>query len=365
MRRLTSVLFSVLLLAGCTKMETDIPEPGPGEGEETIAVLGINGLNLPVDTKSIFEGIGNDGAGNHLNGIGVLVTRLSGTKVVFYSQEIDTQEFHYDGTAWTANVALNLANSQGTVYAWAPLGYDAAIKSSGPVVQGLQVLAAQSFNVNDATNEWDTEQEDYLYGSAAATVGDETHQTVDKWDHTVDNMYMQHALAKVSFRIRKANGQAVNNDDYVKRMELTSVAGNTFAVSPRSASKVTMNLTDGVFGGLTAASTLTFTAEYPAQLAVYSADYSTVTHAQVYGMAAPATVGAMRLKMTLGPDGPPDATTDRTYETRVGDTSLQNVVWRKGRHYVYTLTATDQGLEITDVTVVGWDDAGTTEVPVE
>jgi len=364
MKRLISIILSAIILAGCTNMETDIPEPGPGGEEDTGAVLGINGLNLSVDTKSIIEGVGNDGAGNHLSGIGVMVTKLNGTKVSFYSQDIETQEFHYNGTDWTADVPLNLANSEGTVYAWAPLGYDAAIKSSVPVVQGLPILAAQSFNVNGAGNEWDTEQEDLLYGSAADTPGDETHQAVDKWNHTVDNMYMQHALAKVSFRIRKASGQVVNSDDYVKKMELTSVTGNTFAVSPRT-SKVTMNLTDGAFGALTTASSLTFTAEYPAQLAVYSADYSSVTHAQAYGLVAPATVGAMRLKMTLGPDGLPDATTDRTYETRADDTSLQNVVWQKGRHYVYTLTATDQGLEITNVEVVGWDDAGTTEVPVE
>lgn len=348
-------------LSSCTGAETDV-QPG---GEEEVP-LAINSLGLSVGTKSVYDGIGTDGAGNHLGAIGVLVTK--GDPKTSYSSALDVQTFTYNGSLWVPDQALNLANAEGTVYAWAPTDNEGLLTGTPkmPVLKSPVVSASQTFN---AGNEWDTDQVDYLYGSAAATVGDATHHTVDKWNHTIANLYMQHALAKISFRIMKAEGQVVNEDDYVKRIELKSTS-TSFAVTPKSVSKVTMSLEDGQLSGMTTGGVITLTAGTAGRLATWKAtggvaDFSGVI-AQAYGLAAPAAVGKISLLLTLGPDGGLDSTTDRTYQTKTDDSSLASVTWQKGRHYIYTVTTSDQGLVITNVSVVGWDESvPPVNVPVE
>ena len=348
-------------LSSCTDTETDVP---PDEGGET--ALTINRLGLSVDTKAVYDGIGKDGEPNKLGAIGVLVTK--GSPKTYYSSALDVQVFTYDGTNWLPDLTLNMANAVGTVYAWAPTDNEGVLTGTPkmPVLKGPVILADQTFN---AGNEWDTDQVDFLYGSAAATVGDETHPEVDKWEHTVSNLYMQHALAKVSFRIMKAEDQTVNEDDFVKKIELSS-ENSAFVVTPRSVSKVTMSLENGTIAGTTTGKTITLTAGTAEQVAnwigtSHTADFSGVA-AQAYGLVAPAMVGKVSLILTLGPDGGLDSTTDRTYQTKADDSSLASVSWQKGRHYIYTLTASDQGLVVTNVSVVGWDESvPPVNVPVE
>lgn len=353
-------MLAAALLFSCTATETDVQIVEDGE-----TPLSINCLGLSVDTKAIYDGVGT-GGDDKLGQIGVLVTK--GSPNTSYSTALDVQIFTYSGSVWTPDLVLNLANAQGTVYAWAPTDYEGLLTGTPkmPVLKGPVVSATQTFN---AGNEWDTDQVDFLYGSGAATVGDETHPTVDKWNHTVANLYMQHALAKISFRIMKAEGQAVNEDDFVKKIELNST-NTSFAVTPKSVAKVTMSLTDGTITGMTTGKTITLTAGTAGQLATWTgtnhtADFSSVM-AQAYGLVAPASVGKMSLILTLGPDGGPDSTTDRTYQTKADDSSLGNVSWQKGHHYIYTLTASDQGLVVTNVSVVGWDETlPPVNVPVE
>lgn len=361
MKGLFYSLLAALVLSSCTDTETDVP---PGGEEET--PLAIDRLGLSVDTKSVYDGIGTDGAGNHLASIGVLVSK--GNPKTSYSSALDVQTFTYNGTLWTPDQVLNLANAEGTVYAWAPTDNEGLLTGTPkiPVLKSPVVLSAQTFN---AGNEWDTDQVDFLYGSAAAKVGDTTHPTVDKWNHTIANLYMQHALAKISFRIMKGDGQTVNEDDFVKRIELGS-ASSAFSVTPKSVSKVTMSLEDGTLSGMTTGAAITLTAGTAGQLASWTgtggtADFSGIT-AQAYGLVAPATVGKISLILTLGPDGGLDSTTDRTYQTKTNDSSLASVTWQKGRHYIYTITASDQGLVVTKVSVVGWDESlPPVNVPVE
>lgn len=72
----------------------------------------------------------------------------------------------------------------------------------------------------------------------------------------------------------------------------------------------------------------------------------------------------MGVKITLGPTGALDAEKDHTYQTK-NNTSV-NVNWEQGKHYVYTMTVTDRGIEFGEVQVIGWDETPpAVSVPVE
>lgn len=366
-------LLVALTLTACTSLETEVPGTGEGEQEVTLA---IRSLNLSVETKAIYET-----GKNELTTFGVLVTKEdAGKKAVYYSADPETQTFTLADKLWTPNKALKLAAADGTVYAWAPVdkanspGVLTVGESPVPVVQSPSVLSVQTYKYG---NEWDTDQADYLYGSAAPTVGDATHTTVNRSSWEVKTLYMQHALAKISFRIMKAKDQEVGKDDYVKRIKLSS-ASSVFVVTPSTRANLTMSLVDGALadagGDATSLSdTLILTASVRGKMAAWAekegeegiANFASLACAQAYGLAAPVTVEQMMIALTLGPDAPLDAATDRTYATSATELTLRNVSWTKGKHYLYTMTVSDSGLTITNMQVVDWDTALETDVPVE
>lgn len=159
----------------------------------------------------------------------------------------------------------------------------------------------------------------------------------------------------------KVEGQTVTAEDYVKKVELTG-ENNAFVISPSPATNGIMRLTDGVLTGTTAAGALTLTAQSDKQgrVATWSAtddgtaDFTTITFPQAYGLVAPVT-GKMGVKITLGSAGNLDADKDHTYQT-VDNTTI-TVNWEQGKHHAYTMTVTDRGIEFSQVQVVGWDEA--------
>lgn len=358
MKQITYYLLAAFLLGACTEVETYVEDVDQG----TSVPLAINGLGMSVETRAIVDDVSNDGAANHLKQIGVLVTKVNDRGTVeSYSPTVPTQKYTYDGALWTPDNALNLANAEGTLYAWAPTTYSGVLATDKtPVIKSIKILDTQK--INAGTNEWDTDQEDLLYGSSSEAVGNAEHHKVSKATPAVDNLYMQHALCKISFRIMKGDGQTVNTSDYVKQIELIDEANSSFLSSPRPSVGMTMSLTDGTLAGLAATQKLTLSMAKQAQVAEYAADYAKVTVAQGYGLVAPKASGEMTIQLTMGPMGALNAATDRTYKN---SQPLAGVVWERGKHYVYRITVTDQGLKITDVSVVGWGEGAITDVPVE
>ncbi|MDH6358333.1 fimbrillin family protein [Parabacteroides sp. PF5-9] len=363
MKRLLYML-AVVGMVACTADEKGYP---PAVEEDM--PLQINKLNMSVDTRAVFEQVGND-APNKLDAIGVLVTKGSGSSIAYYNSEVKTQEYRYASGLWSPDQQLNMANVDGTVYAWAPSGYGADFSRTNPkypIIKSISIPATQTFNYG---NEWDTTQDDLLYGSDSEATGSETHHTVNKWEHQIEHLYMQHALAKISFRIIKAKGQAITELDYVKKIELTSQNGNQLLAKANT--QVTMNLEDGSLLGLDQVGTITLLGDVQGQIAEWpvgadTPDYMALPCAQAYGLVVPleTPVAELSLKLTLGPEGNLSPSEDRTYQTPQGVTVLQNIKWEKGKHYLYTMNVTDQGLEFDDIQVVGWDDTTPIHVPVE
>lgn len=366
-------LLSCLLLTACTVAETGLPEKEPVE-EETSA-LSVRTLSLDAGTKAVYEKTGADNAANILKTIGVLVTKGSDSRE-YYSSLVEKQIFtcssNNDGggtLTWTADKILNLGDADGTVYAWAPSDAEGKLDDSSPKIPVLSapaILSEQSFAYG---NEWETNQTDYLYGT-------DTEKKTPVVNHLNSSvaLSMQHALAKISFCVMKASGQTVTSEDYVKKVELTS-SNTAFVVSPEPATNVVMRLTDGVLTGTSTATSLTLTAvtdkqgqvaewSEPTEPAEAASGSTDVTFAQTYGLVAPCTGTSMGVKITLGPTGALDAEKDHTYQTK-NNTSV-NVNWEQGKHYVYTMTVTDRGIEFGEVQVIGWDETPpAVSVPVE
>lgn len=356
MKKIICLAVISVALAGCTNSETDwMPENG---GE---VVLGIDKLSLSMETKAIYDGVAGTAGSGKLNSIGVLVTKGSAGSMTIYSAGTSLTTFTTsDGKAWATSTPIYLNNTVGTVYAWVPYTLNPTVAASGDhTVSGVNVSQSQTFN---AANTWECNQEDYLYGTSNNTTGSTTQPTASKTSPTVTNFYLQHALAKVSFKIMKANGQTLNTDDYVKKIVLKS-AGNKFVFG----SGKTMNIHTGAISGAAGAGDLTlapsgYGSAACKQLSAYAAAYAGVD-VKAYGLVAPVASASsdLTVELTLGPNAALNAATDRTYT----NTTKANLQWEKGKHYTYTITVTDAALVISNVSVNAWADQPAVDVPVQ
>ncbi|MCL3850360.1 fimbrillin family protein [Parabacteroides sp. GYB001] len=362
---------AVVLLAalcGCNSVEIDT-------GGTTDPVGGATGIPLSVSmnfsgatiaTKSVYDKVGSEAG--QLGAVGVLVAakNSSGEFVAYTTKDADSyKQYNINiadtDTTWKATNQIYLNNNDGTVYAWAPVTGEGAL-SATPVIAtdkltatGVNVVAAQTF---DVVSQSACSQTDYLYATKSAT--DAAQQTVNKTDFKA-NLFMHHALAKVSFKIMKGeNDPAPDENDYVKKIELTSKT-NRFL----TASAGTMKLTDGTLDGTSAVATLTMSAVAgkAAQAVEYAETYDDIT-AQAYGLVAPLASADkdLSVKVTLGSN---DAKTDkdRSYQTKTGnEVTFQ---WEKGKEYTYTINISDVALEIVSVKIVDFGTGGTTNLPVQ
>lgn len=371
MRTLLYYLLSLLLWVACTSTEIDVSEGQSGGGEEEGVALSIRTLSLREETKAIYDDTGSDESTNpnHLGSIKVLVTKGS-DPVAYYSESTPTQTFTCSASGenktWSTATVLYLGDTEGRVYAWAPYSLEGELSGSSPkipVMKSPVILADQTFAYND---QWKTSQVDYLYGTAA----DKTVPTVSRQSASVA-LSMQHALSKISFKVMKAKEQTVTSEDYVKKVELTS-SSSAFVTTPSPATNVSLKLTDGALTGTSTTGTLTLTAATgtgeQGQIAVWAetasatADFTAVTP-QAYGLVAPVNAGNIGVKITLGGSG---ALSDKDHAYSTGTGQTISVNWEKGKHYVYTMTVTDRGLEFSSVTVTDWESGGdSVSVPVE
>lgn len=355
-------------LYGCNSVEIETGgTTGPVDGTTNIPLnVNMNFSGATIVTKSVYDKIGT--GADKLGAVGVLVatTNSSGEFVAYATKESDSyKQYNINiadtDTTWKADNQIYLNNNDGTVYAWAPVTGDNAL-SATPVIAtdkltatGVAVVADQTF---DATSQSACSQTDYLYATKSAS--DAGQQTVNKTDFKAD-LFMHHALAKVSFKIMKGeNDPAPDENDYVKKIELTSKSSRFL-----TASGGTMKLTDGTMEGTSAGATLTLAAltGKAAQAVEYADTYDNIT-AQAYGLVAPLPSAEkdLSVKVTLGPN---DAKTekDRSYQTKTG--SEVTFQWEKGKEYTYTINISDVALEIVSVKIVDFGTGETTNLPVQ
>ena len=198
--------------------------------------------------------------------------------------------------------------------------------------------------------EWDTDQADYLYCQVPTEV--------DRWNPAV-SLLMNHALAKVSFRVVEKEGGTAFAGCKVKKVVLKSSGGL------KKSAAATLNLFTGELGDtVVVAGELSFTAGGDMRTigtgVSEPADVAGIP-VQAFGLVIPAVADDVTLELTLEDER--IFTMSPTGDTDAPGTFTVN--WEKGNNYIYNIGMSPQGIEIANVVVAGWNEGGTTEVPME
>ena len=368
-KTLASVVF---LLAGyaCTEATISIAGSGDDGVDDTDKGVPLNvknlGLSVEVESRSIVTGVpgGTSPNPNPLTEIGVCVTKTSSNGTVsMYAGGNNTQLFVYNTQAAPAvwelaegEESLLLYSERGTVYAYAPS--DKSVSLSGtpkvPLMNAVKVSEKQKFYFNDggtpvdvsADIQWETDQDDYLYGTASGQV--------DRWQPEV-SLTMRHALSKVSFRILEANGGSVFGGSSVKKVVLKSSGGF------RKSAAAKLSLATGELSGtITAVDELSFTADGDMRTIGTDVSDADQVPVQAFGLVIPVTGISATLELTLD-----DNRVFTMAPAADGSPGALTADWLKGNNYIYNIRMLPQGIEIEDIEVAGWSDGGSTDVPVE
>lgn len=374
------MVFSLLSAVCCSCSMSEVeegPDPSgnvPG-AKETKMQVNLGFVGTEVTSRAIYDGVGTSGA-NTIGKVYVSLASFADGQYAIYANSSVSATYtaaEKEGGApgeltWKADKDIYLNNNKAVVFGFAPLaGSDAlsgdpAITASDVTVAGLVVKASQTFDATDAKRNT-CDQTDYLFATNSSVRATPVQDTVSKADRQT-TLYMHHALAKVSFKVRKGKGQpAIDANDFVKKIKLSSTA-NDFS----QGSGITMSLVNGALSGATTTDTLFFSAETGKgkQLAEYDETngFKNVTQ-QVYGLVAPLKKddNVMAMELTIGPN---DATTDkdRVYKTGNAQTKLK-VNWERGKEYIYTVTIADQVLDVNLVQIVDFESGGEEDFPVD
>lgn len=357
----------LLLCVACTEADIVSPVSGDGETEEGVPFSVKNlGMWMEVESRSIVTGGPEEGDRNPnpLTVVGVCVTKESGSGVVsLYNSSIRSLQLVWYAGAGTplwklaeGEEPLLLYTEKGTVYGYAPAEKSVSLTGTprAPVMSGVRVLDKQKFYFSDGGNpvdaaidvQWETDQEDYLYCTAA--------EQVDRW-HPEVSLGMQHALSKMSFRVLE-EGTAFAGC-YVEKVVLKSNGEFKKCTSAK------LNLSTGELSGtLTAIDQLVFSAGGDTRaVGGESGETTTNVPVQAFGLVIPVSGVNVTLELTFD-DG-------RTFTMKPSGTGEGpgsfTADWKKGYNYIYNLRMQPQGIELAEVKVAAWNDGGAYDVPME
>ena len=364
---LSTVVF-FLLANACTEATIfmgDGGNEGKGDMEEGVPLSVKNlGLSVEIESRSIATGgaIASPVNPNPLMQVGVSVTKANGSA---YASGTHTQVFVYNTAAvspgWElaeGEERLLLFSEKGTVYGYAPAEKSVSLSGTSkvPVMSGVKVLDKQKFYFSDTSDpvdastdiQWETDQDDYLYCKVPVEV--------DRW-HPEVSLKMNHALAKVSFRVLETDGGSEFAGSRVKKVVLKSNSGFKKSTSAK------LNLATGEFGGTVATvGELWFTADGDLRRVGTGGgageDDIRKVAIQAFGMVIPVADVPVTLELTLD-----NGSVFTMAPATGGGVSTFIANWLKGNNNIYNIQLSPQG--ISNVEVAGWAEGGATDVPVE
>ena len=167
---------------------------------------------------------------------------------------------------------------------------------------------------------------DYLYATKQAGIT-QTNRAI--------SLTMNHALAKVSFRIDKETD--VSESLYLKQI---SIQSNTNKLQVGEGS---MQLTDGVLNGLVSTSVVTLNGSKELSTSLSSPNVSCL----MAPMSATESVLSFSLTVAVSSEG---STELRTFKTA----SATPVQWQAGKHYMYSITVNKIGGILKNFKVEDW-----------
>ena len=300
MRKLNLYTLTALLAtcAGCTDSLPDNGEPS----SSALQLVSV-GLAETIQTRGIVTSI---------NQVKLYVANADA--LTAYNTSTPTLLFTQSNGSWssTASVEITTANGSADVYACYP---DVDITSGSNLTIPVSVRKGSDSDETQQLDFTGSQQTDYLYATKQAGIT-QTNRAI--------SLTMNHALAKVSFRIDKETD--VSESLYLKQI---SIQSNTNKLQVGEGS---MQLTDGVLNGLVSTSVVTLNGSKELSTSLSSPNVSCL----MAPMSATESVLSFSLTVAVGSEG---STELRTFKTA----SATPVQWQAGKHYMYSITVNKIG----------------------
>ena len=311
MRKLNLYTLTALLAtcAGCTDSLPDNGEPS----SSALQLVSV-GLAETIQTRGIVTSI---------NQVKLYVANADA--LTAYNTLTPTLLFTQSNGSWssTASVEITMANGSADVYACYP---DADITSGSNLTIPVSVRKGSDSDETQRLDFTGSQQTDYLYATKQAGIT-QTNRAI--------SLTMNHALAKVSFRIDKETD--VSESLYLKQI---SIQSNTNKLQVGEGS---MQLTDGVLNGLVSTSVVTLNGSKELSTSLSSPNVSCL----MAPMSATESVLSFSLTVAVGSEG---STELRTFKTA----SATPVQWQAGKHYMYSITVNKIGGILKNFKVEDW-----------
>lgn len=308
---------------GCTDNLTQEPTRETG-------ILRLLSVNIPEEAQTKAEVTTSD-INQTDSEVGVHVTKVDGT---VYDTDASTSStvFKKGASSWSADKHIGITNTGGTAvaYGFYPAGATVVNEGTNPRV-GVTVLAIDKFVSGN--------QKDYLYGRNIPS-DDPSGNDITPTNSSF-TLKLDHALAKVSFKILKASDM---EGETITLKQLEIVSGTTSLQTGDGY----MGLKDGAMD-LISSSSIKLTAtgnalsDSDTGLALNTTESSPNITCLVAPMTKQESVLSFNLSVKIGD------------ETRVFVTkSATAVQWLKGQHYLYTITIKKMGGELTGMKMEAW-----------
>lgn len=311
MRKLNLYTLTALLAtcAGCTDSLPDNGEPS----SSALQLVSV-GLAETIQTRGIVTSI---------NQVKLYVANADA--LTAYNTSTPTLLFTQSNGSWssTASVEITTANGSADVYACYP---DVDITSGSNLTIPVSVRKGSDSDDTQQLDFTGSQQTDYLYATKQAGIT-QTNRAI--------SLTMNHALAKVSFRIDKETD--VSESLYLKQI---SIQSNTNKLQVGEGS---MQLTDGVLNGLVSTSVVTLNGSKELSTSLSSPNVSCL----MAPMSATESVLSFSLTVAVGSEG---STELRTFKTA----SATPVQWQAGKHYMYSITVNKIGGILKNFKVEDW-----------
>ena len=311
MRKLNLYTLTALLAtcAGCTDSLSDNGEPS----SSALQLISV-GLAETAQTRG--------GVVTSIDKVKLYVAN-AGT-LTAYNASTPSLLFTQNSGSWSSTASVEITTGSTDVYACYPTDADITAGSNLTIP-----VSVRKGGDSDATQKLDftgSQQTDYLYATKLAGITQAKRAI---------SLTMNHALAKVSFKIDKATD--VSEKLYLKQINILS---NTNKLQVGDGS---MQLTDGVLNALVSTSSVTLTGSTLLSTSLSSPN--------VFCLMAPmtATESVLSFSLTVAV-GSENSSELRTFKTA----SATPVKWEAGKHYMYSITVNKIGGVLKNFKVEDW-----------
>lgn len=307
------LIYPIALLATCIGCTSDLPD-----NPETGPFLQLLSVEMPenAETKAIVTT-------QTIDEVQVYVTKAGagtdqGTDYWISTQSKPTSaKFTNSGGGWSTVTPIEILDTQGAAWINACYPANTIVNDNKSLKTSVTIKSSLGFDINSDVDP----QTDYLYSDKADASSDSRAITLS----------MNHALAKVSFRINKSNSvseeMTLTNIDILSRSSLLQKGNGT------------MLLAEGTLNGLTTTDSIKLTGSTVLAIQQNTPNVSCL----VAPMNATESVLSFALTVRVG-------NVSRMFSTA----SVPAVQWEKGNHYTYHITVNKMGGSLTNVTIEKW-----------